>query len=839
MTSRLPIVGVVCLLVLGAGGAVYIYRDVWSGPGLLAPTAESGITIESPPAALPAVKAEAVATAMPTKENGAPPASGNVKPPAPVEAKPPPAEIPAKSAKGEAVEATPPVSSPPGPIVVTSAPPTPPAESVAKAKPSAPVAAKPRPAAPPASSPSSPIVVASEPPAIAPPNSPPSAIVVTSPPPTPPAQTLAKAEPPVSVEAKPPPVAAPAPSPPSAIVVGPPLPTPPAEETAKVAPPSSVEARSPPVAESTAKEAASLPLVEAKPVLAPPPVAPPAAPIVEPPAAPVATPLAAPAADAARDETPPPEPKPALAMAPPPAGSLSSPIAEAPPAATLQTVAPPASPAAESAAKKDPTPPAPVETKTSAAETLPPAPLSPAPLVESPPPALPQSASPPTRPAVDSTLQAAAPPAPAEATPASSDKPPIGSPAASPAAKPAAEGLAKNEAAPSAEVAQSPAPAPAPVEPQANSQTEIIVKSAPAPAPQPDAKAAKPTTPKGAGAGEGQLAAIIPPRAPQAMLAIDDATVGKDYAADLPPFSDSNGASGIALHVEPAPPEGLSFADLGSGFGAISGKPTKPGRYVFDVVATNSGGGATRMTTKINVAPAPLEPKPQPQLLKSDANPQVAALEPIDKAARFLSGFDGGPCFLARVAAAGDSTAAGGAAAHGAIAIEGVGSQKQVFERFYESFIRDVGVEPMFVVRLIAPPQCPAINLIAAHGDRAAPTIKLAAYDVPRGKPLAGSIGALAGRSLDVLMISNDGLAYKIVSRALAGDQSAPFSVPITPDAGSLGALQILVAIASPKPLDALAAFRSGPSAEILPKVAAQLASADAALGVEYFRFLK
>jgi hypothetical protein len=536
-------------------------------------------------------------------------------------------------------------------------------------------------------------------------------------------------------------------------------------------------------------------------------------------------------------------------MAPPPATPLSNPVAEVPPPAAMQTVAPPANPATERAAKKDQTPPAPVEAETIAAETPPAAPsaaLSAPPLVEAPPPGLPQPVSPSTKPAAESVGLEAAPPAPVEARPASSDTPPIASPAASPAAKPAAEDLAKNEASPPAEGAQSPAPAPAPVQPPANSQPEIIVKSAPpaaaAPASQPDANTAKPTAPKGAGAGAGQLAAIIPPRAPQAMLAIDDATVGKDYAADLPPFSDPNGANGIALHVEPAPPEGLSFVDLGSGFGSISGKPTKPGRYVFDIVASNGGGGAARMTMKINVAPAPSEPKPQPLLLKSDANPQVAALEPVDKAARFLSGFDGGPCFFARVGvAARDSTAANGAAVRGSIAIEGVGSQKQVFERFYESFLRDVGVEPTFAVRLIAPPQCPAVNLIAAaRADRAAaPTIKLAAYDVPRGKPLAGSIGALAGRSLDVLMISNDGLAYKIVSRALAGDQSAPFSVPITPDAGSIGALQILVAIVSPKPLDALATFRSGPSAEILPKVAAQLGPADAALSVEYFRFLK
>jgi hypothetical protein len=227
--------------------------------------------------------------------------------------------------------------------------------------------------------------------------------------------------------------------------------------------------------------------------------------------------------------------------------------------------------------------------------------------------------------------------------------------------------------------------------------------------------------------------------------------------------------------------------------------------------------------------------------LKSDDNSQVAALEPIDKAAHFLGGYDGGPCFLARLRVpAGDSPAID-SAARGSIAIEGVGSQKTAFVRFYEAFIRDVGVEPTFTVRLIASPQCPAVDLIAAtHTDRAtAPTIRLAAYDVGRGKPLAGSIGALAGRSVDLLLITNDGLVHKVASHGAAGDQNAAFNVPITPDAGSIGALQILVAIVSRKPIDGLATFRSGPSAEILPKLAAQLASADAAVGVEYFRFLK
>ena len=353
------------------------------------------------------------------------------------------------------------------------------------------------------------------------------------------------------------------------------------------------------------------------------------------------------------------------------------------------------------------------------AETPPaalPAAASLAPPVEAPPPASPQPAPPATRPAAE-RAQEPAPSAPVEARLERSEPPAAESAvstAGSAPSKPTVEGAAKSDAPPPVGAVQNPASTSPPVEPAASAQTGIVVKSAPpaaaAPAPQPDAAAAKSPAPNGAGAGQGQLAAIIPPRAPQPMLAIDDATVGKDYAADLPPFSDSDGAKGIMLHVEPAPPEGLSFIDRGSGFGAISGKPTRSGRYVFDVVAFNGGGGAARMTMKINVAPAPAEPKLPPQLLKSDANPQVAALEPIDKAARFLGGFDGGPCFLARVGpSAGDSTAA-----RGAIAIEGVGSQKEVFERFYQAFIREVGVEPTFAVRLIAPPQCPAINLIAA-----------------------------------------------------------------------------------------------------------------------------
>ena len=89
-------------------------------------------------------------------------------------------------------------------------------------------------------------------------------------------------------------------------------------------------------------------------------------------------------------------------------------------------------------------------------------------------------------------------------------------------------------------------------------------------------------------------APAAPPRAPQSVLALADAAVGKDYVADLPPFSASGGAKDLVLHAEPNPPEGLTFADLGSGFGQISGKPGKAGKYSFEIVATNQAGAAAQ-----------------------------------------------------------------------------------------------------------------------------------------------------------------------------------------------------------------------------------------------------
>jgi hypothetical protein len=321
---------------------------------------------------------------------------------------------------------------------------------------------------------------------------------------------------------------------------------------------------------------------------------------------------------------------------------------------------------------------------------------------------------------------------------------------------------------------------------------------------------------------KSEAAAPAPaPHAAQSLVTLGGAVVGEDYAADLPPFSDAGDVKSLRLRAEPEPPAGLAFVDLGSGFARLAGTPKQAGAFSFDIVASDAGAASARLTVKIAVAPAasPIADDPA----------KLAAVEPIDKAAEFLRTFDGGSCFVAR-----------SIGARAVPIILGVGADRQIFQRFYENFNRTVGVEPNLTVRLIAASQCPAIGLIGAGAlDEAnAPRIELANFDVGRNKPLAGVVSNLSGRSLALLLVSSDGQVHRIEAQPRANGETAAFSVPISGSGVDTTVMQVVIAIVSPKPLPALAGFRSGAAAEILPRVQRDLAAARGEVEAEFFRFV-
>ena len=365
-----------------------------------------------------------------------------------------------------------------------------------------------------------------------------------------------------------------------------------------------------------------------------------------------------------------------------------------------------------------------------------------------------------------------------------------------------------------------PLAAPAPDETAEKPKAEIMAAKPPAAEASPSddrPPALVPEPPKNDAAAPGPA-----PHAAQSLVTLSGAVVGEDYAADLPPFSDAGGVKSLRLRAEPEPPAGLAFVDLGSGFARLAGTPKEAGAYSFDIIASDAGAASARLTVKIAIAPAAAPVSVDPA--------KLAAVEPIDKATEFLRTFDGGSCFVAR-----------SIGANGPIPIIlGVGADKQIFQRFYESFNRTVGVEPSLTVRLIASSQCPAIGLIGAGAlsEADAPKLELSNFEVGRNRPLAGSVSNLLGRSLALLLIGSDGQVHRIETQPRANGASAAFSVPISATGADAAVTQVVIAIVSPKPLPALAGFKAGAATDILPRVQSDLAAARGALEAEFFRFV-
>ena len=138
---------------------------------------------------------------------------------------------------------------------------------------------------------------------------------------------------------------------------------------------------------------------------------------------------------------------------------------------------------------------------------------------------------------------------------------------------------------------------------------------------------------------------------------------------------------------------------------------------------------------------------------------------------------------------------------------------------------------------MIAPALCPALDILRADpvgpGD---PRIKMPSLEVSPAKPLAGEVSNLGGRVVTLLISTNDGAIVRIEAARDPGGDKATFSQPLTPDAKSAKTLQMLLAIVSPKPLKALEGFRAGSTADIAPKIVAELSAAGGNVEAEFFR---
>jgi len=243
---------------------------------------------------------------------------------------------------------------------------------------------------------------------------------------------------------------------------------------------------------------------------------------------------------------------------------------------------------------------------------------------------------------------------------------------------------------------------------------------------------------------------------------------------------------------------------------------------------------ATPPPQALPAVPANPEPPPQHEARLEPPSPSVApapAEKPSDPASLFAQRYQGGDCFLVKPLPG----------AGGAPAFLGVGDQLGPFQRFEEAFKKELGADPQLSVRLITPSECPALDLLRPGAGEAAqaPRIELSDYRVGRNKPLAGTVANLGGRHVSLILIDNAGAAYRLEAKPQPGGDQATFSMPLTPDASSIGPIQLVLAVASDKPIPALETFRSGPLKTLAPALVEEARSGSASVGAEFFTFVK
>ena len=243
------------------------------------------------------------------------------------------------------------------------------------------------------------------------------------------------------------------------------------------------------------------------------------------------------------------------------------------------------------------------------------------------------------------------------------------------------------------------------------------------------------------------------------------------------------------------------------------------------------GRPASKRPDRRRQPPQPPRPRPaQTANLAPPVSPPIVPASPEEKAKAFIASFDGGECFLIE-------PLPGATRPH---EYQAVGRDIEPFRRFDAAYKREVGVEADLTVAPISDAQCPALDLVrlAPPDGQEPPRLTLKAYEVGPGKPLQGTISSLQGRHPYLVLVDNDGVAHRLEATVNASGNSATFDVPLTPDASSVGPMQMLLAVVSDKPIPTLDTLHSANLKSIASRLVDDARRASASVAADYFKFV-
>jgi serine/threonine-protein kinase len=184
-----------------------------------------------------------------------------------------------------------------------------------------------------------------------------------------------------------------------------------------------------------------------------------------------------------------------------------------------------------------------------------------------------------------------------------------------------------------------------------------------------------------------------------------------------------------------------------------------------------------------------------------------------DLVRRFVQQYEGGDCFFVLPVAIGTSAAV----------VEGFGASTAPFEALDRAFKKTQGFEASIGIRMVTPPQCPAITFLnKMRGDPArTPRISLGSVKIRPNETISGNVENFANRVVELLLITDQGQVQNLSYLLKPGTDALSFSIEMKRAEETLGSNvpQLIMAVASPRVLDSLRQPRPIPADQFFLQV--------------------
>jgi serine/threonine protein kinase len=290
-------------------------------------------------------------------------------------------------------------------------------------------------------------------------------------------------------------------------------------------------------------------------------------------------------------------------------------------------------------------------------------------------------------------------------------------------------------------------------------------------------------------------------------------SISRVFLGDQAPSSDRSGRLRPALAIL-----ATCLVIIGAGFG------------LYNFFLSTGDSSKPPESPELKLAPAGPGPAVRPPVAAPSTTPRAAdAAGRIAQIRSYVDRYDGGDCFFVVPIAISQNAAV----------IEGYGASVARFQAFADAFKREQGFVPSVGTRQITQDQCPAVRFLSQlHGDQArAPRINLTATDVKNGETLSGTIENVAGGTVELLLITDNGQIKNLSSLLTPSLDSMSFSVGMQ-SGDSAARSQLLLALTSPQAIASLKQPQSGTADEFFGKLLSEVRRNNVTVtpAVRYFR---